>query len=271
MLLLFAMNCGIVSNPMKKKGVLRVKQDARFQVEADRLETARLVIDFFHRAMVHHAMWFVEVQHQLGREAALKFFKEVYKKSYDIQMRRLSKTLGFEMVEDVPKPLLDLPKETLLNLKESAAANWLANDGVWFQALEFSRGMFDAKRCNDSCWSRFSPFEAWSIKELLGLPENPGMEGLKQALRFRLYAAINRQSITDETPTSFIYRLNDCQVQATRKRKGLEDYPCKSAGMAEYPTFAESIDPRIRTECLGCPPDEHPKEWYCAWRFSIEP
>jgi hypothetical protein len=233
-------------------------------------DTARLIMDFFHRTMIHHAMWFSEVQHQLGREKAWDILKTAYERSYDIQMRRLSKTLGFEMKGDIPKPLLDLPHEALIALKENMAINWVANDGVWFQAVEFSRGMFDAKRCNDSCWSNFSPFEAWSVKRFLGLPENSGLEGLKKALRFRLYATINRQTIIDELPTSFVFQMNDCRVQTARKRKGLEDYPCKSGGMTEYPTFAESIDSRIKTECIGCPPDEHPKEWYCAWRFTIE-
>jgi len=76
-------------------------------------------------------------------------------------------------------------------------------------------------------------------------------------------------SITDETPGSFVLQMNDRRVQSARKRKGLDDYPCKSGGMAEYPTFAEAIDPRIQTECIGCPPDAHPEGWYCAWRFTL--
>ncbi|MHC5036194.1 MAG: DUF6125 family protein [Planctomycetota bacterium] len=234
-----------------------------------RKDTARLVIDFFHRTAMHYAMWFAEVRHQLGREKAWDILKTAFERSYAIQMKRLSETLGFEMDGDIPKPLLALPDDTLNALKENAAKNWLANDGVWFQAVEFSRGMFDAKRSNDSCWAQFSPFEAWCIKRFLNLPERSGLEGLKKALLLRLYATINKQSITEETPTSFVFQMNDCRVQTARKRKGLEDYPCKSGGMAEYPTFAETIDPGIKTECVGCPPDEHPDEWFCAWRFSI--
>jgi hypothetical protein len=141
------------------------------------------------------------------------------------------------MVNSLPKPLLDLSDEELVALKESVVVNWLANDGLWFQAVEFSRGMFDAKRCNDSCWAQFSPFEAWSIRRLLELPKMPGLEGLKKALRFRLYASINTQSIVEDTAESFVFQMNDCRVQSVRKQKGLADYPCKSAGMAEYPTM----------------------------------
>ncbi len=236
----------------------------------DRRGMAKLVVDFWHRTLMHHAMWFAEVRHQLGREKAWEILEEAYEKSYGIQMKRLSRTLGMEMDEGIPKPLLDLPEEKLRELLESSAVNWLANDGVWFQAVEFERGMFDAKRCNDSCWMQFSPFEAWSIRRYLGLSENAGLEGLKRALSFRLYAAVNRQAIEEESEGSFVFRMVECRVQAARKRKGLEDYPCKSGGMAEYTSFAEAIDPRIRTECLGCPPDEHPEEWYCSWRFTLK-
>lgn len=230
---------------------------------------ARLVIDMFYRTMVHHTLWFSEVEHQLGLPKALEMMKVARDNSYRIQMDRLAKALGFEMEDGIPKALLNMPKESLLELMNHAAVNWLANDGVWFQAVEFGRDMNDAKRCNDSCWTRYSPFEAWTIKEFLGLPEQAGLDGLKKALRFRMYARINVQSMTDETPDSFIFRMNDCRVQSARKRKGLDDYPCKSAGLVEYRTFGETIDSRIRCECVGCPPDTHPEGWFCAWRYSI--
>jgi len=232
-------------------------------------DNARLVLDFFHRTMMHHAMWFAEVQHQLGTEKALQAMEEAWTKSYSIQMKRIAKTLGFEMEDNIPKPLLDLPAEKLEDLRNAMAVNWLANDGVWFQSVEFTRGMNDAKRCNDSCWGHFSPFEAWSIKRLLGLGKNPGLEGLKQALQFRLYAFINEQSFAEETENSFVFRMDQCRVQNARKRKGLDDYPCKSGGLVEYTTFAEAIDPRIKTECISCPPDPHPEDYFCAWRFRI--
>jgi hypothetical protein len=243
--------------------------DVNSQSGLDKLQKARLLMDFIHRSMMHYAMWFAEVQHQYGREKALEVMKDAYAKSSGIQMNRLAKTLGFEMRDGVPGPLLDLPDEKIEALTESLAVNWLANDGVWFQAVEFKHGLWDAKRCNDSCWAHFSPFEAWSIRNFLDLPENCGLDGLKKALQFRLYATINKQSIVEETENSFVFRMNECRVQAARKRKGLQDYPCKSGGMVEYTTFAEAIDPRIKTECIACPPDEHPEEFYCAWRFSI--
>jgi hypothetical protein len=59
-------------------------------------------------------------------------------------------------------------------------------------------------------------------------------------------------------------------VQRARIKKKLDDYPCKSAGLVEYTYFASTIDPRIKTQCIGCPPDDHPDDWFCAWRFSLD-
>ena len=237
--------------------------------DLSREDTARLVMDMFHRIIIHYALWFTEVRHQMGMGKALDTLKIASDRSIGIQMKRLSKILGFQMEDGIPLSLLNMSKESLLELLHTVSVNWLANDGVWFQAVEFESGMNDAKRCNDSCWAHFSPFEAWSIKKYLDLPQNPGLEGLKKALGFRLYARINTQSFIDEGPDSFVFQMNECRVQYARKRKGLDDYPCKSGGMVEYTYFASSIDPRIKTECIGCPPDEHPDEWYCAWRFKI--
>lgn len=246
-----------------------MKDDVIGMEDLTQEETARLVMDMLHRIAIHHALWFTEVRHQMGTERALAAMDTALKRSLGIQLKRLSKVLGFEMKDDLPVPLLNLGESKLKELLDAVAVNWLANDGVWFQAVEFEHGMVDAKRCNDSCWAHFSPFEAWSIKRFLGLPDNSGLDGLKKALQFRLYANVNTQSFVEETPESFVFQMNECRVQAARKRKNLDDYPCKSGGMVEYTYFARAIDERIQTECIACPPDNHPDNWFCAWRFIL--
>lgn len=245
--------------------------DNKEEVGVKAEERLQVIFDILHRIIMHHAMWFEESSRQHGRDKALLFLDQVLKQSTEIQLKRLSKTLGFDMEGEYPKPLLDLPSQKLDELTEALAVNWLANDGVWFQAIENSEGMPQAKLCNDATWAYYSPFEAWSVKRLLNLGEHPGLEGLKKALKFRGYGFINKQSIVEETPTSFVYMMNDCRVQSARKRKGLEDYPCKSAGIMEYFRFAEGIDSRIKTEVITCPPDLHPESHYCAWKFTLEP
>lgn len=229
-----------------------------------------LIMDMLQRLVLHNGMWFSEIKHQMGLAKTFEMYSRASQTSMEIQLKKLSKLFGFQIQNGLPKPLLAMNKEDLLKLLETLGACWLVNDGIWFQSVEFTSGMFDAKRCNDSCWAQFSPVEAWSIKKFLNMPERPGLEGLKQAIRFRLYSRLNKQSIIDDGPNAIVYQINECRVQAARKRKGLDDYPCKSSGNVEYPYFAQAIDERIATECIGCPPDDHPEEWYCAWRFTID-
>jgi len=246
-------------------------EDVETVNEMDQKQTARYILDLFHRTIIHHALWFTEVSHQMGQEKALKLLSSAARVSSEMQMRHLAGLLDFTLEEGIPSTLLEMKPQKLQELRVRMAKNWLVNDGVWFQTIEFAEGMNEAKRCNDSCWARFSPFEAEMIKEQLQLGANCGLDGLKRALAFRIYANINEQSISEQTPDSFVFQMNACRVQEARKRKGLADYPCKSAGLVEYSYFARAIDPRIKTECIGCPPDEHPPHWYCAWRFSMEP
>ncbi len=238
--------------------------------QADNDVLARIAIDAFRRIVFHYGAWFAEVVHQVGLEEALSVEDGVWEASYTNQIGRLGQTLGFPVESGIPSALAALPQETLIDLIEKLSINWLANDGIWFQAVEKRFGMGNAKRCNDTCWTRYSPYEALRAKKMLDLPDNGGIPALEKALSLRLYAFINEQSIKRIDDNCIVFEMNNCRVQAARKRKGLPDYPCKSAGLVEYPQFARSIDPRIQTECVGCPPDAHPDDWFCCWKFFID-
>ena len=62
--------------------------------------------------------------------------------------------------------------------------------------------------------------------------------------------------------------MESCRVQDTRHRKGLPDFPCRSVGQVEFETFARTVDPRIRTACLHCPPDPE-AGGHCGWEFRV--
>ncbi len=237
--------------------------------ELSQSELVQWVMEGFRRTLVHYGLWLSQVDYQLGTKNMVDVEAEAGDTSLAIMLKRLSKVLGFELEDGVPVALKNKSREELLTILDSVSVNWLANDGVWFQAVENSFGMNDAKRCNDTCWTRFSPYEAMRIKKLVGMPEHPGLEGLKTALQLRMYSRVNVQSIEEVDESTIIFRMNECRVQAARKRKGLPDYPCKTAGLVEYPYFATAIDSRIVTECIGCPPDEHPEDWWCAWKFTL--
>lgn len=166
--------------------------------------------------------------------------------------------------------LQQLSKEELIAIIIDDAKNWLAHDGLWFQAIEKTHGMEVAIAADTEAWRRFTVVEAKRIMARLGIEPGGGIPALLECLNHRLYARLNLQQALEVSDTRAVFRMVDCRVQSARKRKGLDDFPCKSVGIVEYSEFARTIDPRIATNCLACPPDAHPDEFWCAWEFTLE-
>jgi len=155
------------------------------------------------------------------------------------------------------------------DLLADAAKNWLAHDGLWFQAVEKRFGIDVAIELDAEAWRTFTVIEARRIMERWGIEPGGGIPALIKALGHRLYALLNEQEATVTGERSCVFRMRSCRVQDARKRKGLPDFPCKPVGLVEYELFAKTIDPRIQTRCLHCPPDDHPDDSWCAWEFTI--
>lgn len=166
------------------------------------------------------------------------------------------------------KMLDSYSKEELINLIEMYSKEWLAMDGVWFQSVENKYGMDEAIYHDEVVWNRFTVIEANKIKKFLCLPDNSGIDGLVKALRLRLYANINKDSIKAYGNT-VIYKAVDCRVQSARKRKGMEFHSCKSVGIIEYTKFAQTIDSRFTCECISCYPDITDESCCCCWKFIL--
>ncbi len=95
-----------------------------------------------------------------------------------------------------------------------------------------------------------------------------GNADLAKALQYRLYARVNEQRMVWGNDGALCYEMVACRVQQARRRKNLPDFPCKPVGIVEYSQFAQTIDPRIRVECVACPPDPVGNK-FCSWRFTL--
>jgi hypothetical protein len=151
-----------------------------------------------------------------------------------------------------------------------AAKDWVAMDGLWFQAVEQAYGMDAALAMDRLVWEQFAVIEARRIKERLFLPENGGLDALEIAFYNRLVSRLNTLEILRPDEKTLIVTIKTCRVQAARERKRMAQFPCRSVGMVEFPVFARTIDPRIVTTCLSCPPQTLPGTPYCSWKFTLE-
>ncbi len=161
-----------------------------------------------------------------------------------------------------------LSRDELKRLVRMYAKNWLAHDGCWFLAAEEKYGMDAAMELDAKSWERFAAAEAKRIMREFDVPPNGGLTSLEKAFRYRLYAVLNPQRIERVDDHTLIFRMVECRVQSARHQKNLLDFPCKSVGIVEFTHFARAIDPRIRTRCIACPPDET-SEFACAWEFTM--
>ncbi|NLC77495.1 MAG: hypothetical protein GX750_07725 [Clostridia bacterium] len=166
--------------------------------------------------------------------------------------------------------LKDLTREQLEKLITDLSKRWIAHDGLWFLAAEEKFDLETAIELDTRAWEKFTVIEANRIIDFLGLPPDVGLKALATALDYRLYAFLNQQATEWVDDKTLVFKMTNCRVQSARKRKGLPDFPCKSVGLVEYSGFAKTIDPRIKTRCIACPPDPHPEEYFCAWEFTID-
>ncbi len=174
------------------------------------------------------------------------------------------------MTEQCKNAFSSMTREDLLRALEMFAKNWLAHDGCWFLAAEERLGMQPAIELDERAWERFAAAEAHRIMTTFRIPQNGGLDSLEKALGLRMYSLINAQRMEwSDDHKRLRFFMDVCRVQETRRRKGLGDFPCKSVGITEFETFAQTIDPRIHTTCLHCPPDAEEGK-YCAWEFEIE-
>lgn len=167
------------------------------------------------------------------------------------------------------RPLDHLSEAELRDWLRDAALNWLAHDGLWFRAVEDSFGLDRAIDLDKKAWESFTVIEAKRIMKRLSIAPGGGIPALIRALEGRLYALINVQETVEADDRRCVFRMKACRVQEARRRQGLSDFPCKEVGLVEYAGFARTVDPRIRTRCLFCPPDPHPEDVWCAWEFSL--
>jgi hypothetical protein len=174
------------------------------------------------------------------------------------------------MTTDTANRFSSMTREDLLRAVEMFAKNWLAHDGCWFLAAEEQFGLEIAIKLDGLSWQRFAAAEARRIMATFNIAPGGGLQALEQALGLRMYSVINSQQVKwSDDGKRLRFFMDTCKVQQTREAKQLQAFPCKQVGLIEFETFARTVDPRIKTTCLYCPPDT-PEGSCCAWEFSLD-
>ena len=171
-------------------------------------------------------------------------------------------------VED-RKMLEEMSTSRLLDYLFLQVRNLWRVDGLYFLGIEKKFGTDAATEIDAGVWEAMAAIEAKSLQKMFHVDENPSVPKIMDLLRKSSWALDQPFKTVEVSNRRAVLGVDRCRTQETRLNKGLGEFPCKKVRFGYLRSFARTLNPKVEVNCLVCPPDEHPKDSWCKWEFTL--
>ncbi len=158
-----------------------------------------------------------------------------------------------------------IPTEKLVELCSRSSYTL---DGLWFSLVEEKFGLDAALEIDVEVWRRLCLIQARRVQKYFPIDEGSSIRNLIKIIELDPLLAVYEPKVVELADNRAILRIIDCPPQKARIRDGRGEFPCKPVGVAFLTGYATGVDPKIKLSCLSCPPDPHPSQFWCEWRFE---
>ncbi len=165
-------------------------------------------------------------------------------------------------------PLDDMSQTELRSYLDFLLWHYRVADAFWFLFTSEQYGQQAAEELNLRIWKKAGELAAKDLIKRFNITER-GLDGFIKAQSLYPWALIIGYKF-EITENEIFLTVPSCPSQIARLKHGLGEYNCKEMHKSEFEAFSKVVDERICVECVFAPPDKHPDNTFCKWRFYIK-